>query len=284
MGTSSSYGGPKSGIIPSWLSDGDEDGGVNDATDPENPANGQDAENSEDNVQTQIPASTVSMPTYQGAKSNYTSFAKSGKTAALGRAIKGYNASSGGGRGSAARMGSSTNTASGVASFSQAFSEGGAESALKQFNLAELSGRPAIEVLEALADQLCPDGGTIDEAIARDAMLEALDEFSKEDLGDFEEITPEQLGSFLAEVMTRSIVTKVINDIGLGSLHGTSTDTDFRDAQEQLRGYTAGAVRDALGSNFDPEKTMSQTEIESCMRDVYSDSFELLEAILEAAS
>lgn len=281
MGTSSSYGGPKAGIIPSWLSDGEDEGNGVDNSSPETPTDG---ENPEGNEQPHVSPAHISNPTFQGAKTNYTSFSKSGKTAALGRAIKGYNASSGGGRGAARRMGSSTRTASGVARFAQAFSEGGAESALQQFDLAALSGRPALEVLEALSDQICPDGGTIDEAIARDAMFEALDDFSKGDLGNFEDLTPEQLGSFLAEVMTRSIVTKVINDIGFGSLHGTSSNTDFQEAQDQLRGYTSGAVRDALGSNFDPSKTMSQTGIENCMRDVYADSFELLEAILEAYS
>jgi len=178
-------------------------------------------------------------------------------------------------------MGSSTRVASGVAGLANAFSTGGASEALARFDLQDFAGRPAIDVLEAFADRICPEGGTIDEAIARDAMLEALAAFAAEDLGDFEDLTTEQLGDFLREVITRSVVTKVVNDIGFGSRHSSATDRDYQAAQDTLRDYTSGAVRDAIGSHFELGQSITEAELERRVGEVYMSSFELLEIMLE---
>ena len=112
-------------------------------------------------------------------------------------------------------------------------------------------------------------------------MLEALAVFAEHDLGDFELLSPEQLGDFLIEVITQSIVTKVVNDIGYGSLHGSASDSDYRAAQEVLTDYTKGAVQDGIGSNFQPDKALTNREIQVKIEEVYVDAFGLLEVILE---
>ncbi|MEO1513346.1 MAG: Qat anti-phage system associated protein QatB, partial [Planctomycetota bacterium] len=110
-------------------------------------------------------------------------------------------------------MPGSTRVASGVAGLASAVATEGAEAALARFDLQGLAGRPATEVLEAVADAICPDGGTIDEAIARDSMLEAIADLAEQDPGAFNDLTTEQLNDFLCDVIARSIVTKVLNEI-----------------------------------------------------------------------
>ncbi|WP_156313796.1 MULTISPECIES: Qat anti-phage system associated protein QatB [unclassified Citromicrobium] len=276
MGTSSSYRGPKSGLIPSWLDEPATDGADDQSPDE---VNG-DADGSEADAEPQQ-MTMQPTPTLQAVRSNYTRFANSQDERALGRAMRGYVASTGGSGGAARRMGSSSRSAAGVASFANAFATGGPAEALAKFNLSDHAGRPAIEVLGALAEILCPDGGTIDEAIARDAMLEALVIFADQDLGDFESLTVDQLGDFLIEVITQSIVTKVVNDIGYGSLHGSASDTDYRQAQDVLTDYTKGAVEDSIGSQFDPAQTLTDRQIQDKIAEVYEDAFALLEVILE---
>ncbi|KPM25633.1 hypothetical protein AAJ72_08385 [Citromicrobium sp. RCC1885] len=112
-------------------------------------------------------------------------------------------------------------------------------------------------------------------------MLEALVIFADQDLGDFESLTVDQLGDFLIEVITQSIVTKVVNDIGYGSLHGSASDTDYRQAQDVLTDYTKGAVEDSIGSQFDPAQTLTDRQIQDKIAEVYEDAFALLEVILE---
>ncbi|RNF36073.1 hypothetical protein A7A09_001315 [Paracoccus methylarcula] len=171
--------------------------------------------------------------------------------------------------------------ASGIAGLASAVANEGAEAALARFNLQELAGRPAAEVLEAVAEVICPDGGTIDESIARDAMLEAIAEVAEDDPGAFDELSMDQLDEFLCDVITRSVVTKVLNEIGTNALHGSASDADFREAERITRDFTQGRVRDALGSRFDVGSRPTQTEIDRSISEVYTDTFDMLGAVLE---
>ena len=260
MGTSSPYGGPKGGLEPSWVDDVELPGG--------NPPGDQDD-------------TLAPRPSFGNSRASFTRFTNSGNVRSLSSAVSGYLASTGGGAGAARRMPHSIRVASGIAGLASRFASGGPAEALRQFELQGLAGRPAVEVFEALLDELCPDGGTIDEAVARDAMIEAISEFAEQDLGNFDELTVEQLGEFLCEVVTRCITTKVINEIGTNSLHGSSTDIDFRQAEEILRDYVSGAVLDALGNTFNANETLTIHEMDRRMNDTFANAFEILRAILE---
>lgn len=292
MGTSSSYSGPSSGLVPDWVdgvdsgmdAGGGDDGPAQDDADGTGEADqGQDAgQNSEQNAAPQTVPAAASAGNFQYPRGQFTRFTNGGGGKALGRALKGYVSSAGGGAGAARRMPSSTRVASGVAGLASTFANEGPAAALARFNLQDLAGRPATEVLESVAEIICPDGGTIDEAIARDAMFEAIGDLAAEDPGAFDELSSDQLNEFLCDVIERSIVTKVLNEIGTNALHGSATDTDFREAEQITRDYTHGRVRDALGSRFDPGSQPTQAEIDRSISDVFADTFEMLGAVLES--
>ncbi|MGJ8671038.1 MAG: Qat anti-phage system associated protein QatB [Oceanococcus sp.] len=218
---------------------------------------------------------------FQYPRGQFTRFTNGGGGKALGRALKGYVSGAGGGSGATRRMPSSTRVASGVAGLASTFANEGPAAALARFNLQNLAGRPAVEVLEAVADAICPDGGTIDEAIAREAMLEAIADLATDDPGAFDELSPDQLNDFLCDVITRSIVTKILNEIGTNALHGSATDADFREAEQVTRDYTHGRVRDALGSRFQSGSQPTQSEIDGSISEVFADAFDMLGAVLE---
>jgi len=113
-------------------------------------------------------------------------------------------------------------------------------------------------------------------------MFEAIADLDADDLGSFEDLSQDQLNAFLSDVIARSIVTKVINEIGTNSLHGSANDTDFKRAEEILRDYTVGAVNDALGSEFDAGASLEATELEAKIDSVFQNAFEILQVILEA--
>lgn len=288
MGTSSPYSGPSSGLVPDWVdgvnsgmdAGGNDDGPTQDGTDGPN-----DADQGQNPDQDTTPV--VAPPAAQGGdfqypRGQFTRFTNGGGGKALGRALKGYVRSAGGGASAAKRMPSSTRVASGVAGLASTFANEGPAAALAHFNLQNLAGRPAVEVLESVAEVICPDGGTIDEAIARDAMLEAIGDLAAEDPGAFDELSPDQLNDFLCDVIERSIVTKVLNEIGTNALHGSATDADFREAEQITRDYTQGRVRDALGSRFSPGSQPTQAEIDRSISDVFADAFDMLGAVLES--
>jgi len=291
MGTSSAYSGPTSGLVPDWVD------GVDSGMD----ASGDSGSQSEDDVDGQYDADPGENPEQQPNKDGvpvtgppaakpgdftyprgqFTRFTNGGGGKALGRALKGYVRGAGGGSGATKRMPGSTRVASGVAGLASTFANEGPAAALARFNLQDLAGRPAAEVLESVADAICPEGGTIDEAIARDAILEAIADLAAEDPGTFEELSPDQLDDFLCDVITRSIVTKILNEIGTNALHGSASDADFREAEQITRDYTQGMVRDALGSRFQPGSQPSQSDIDTAIAEVFADSFDMLGAVLE---
>lgn len=284
MGTSSPYSGPADGLVPDWV-DGVDAGMDADGDDVSDGADGP-AETDQSQEPGQQPGQAdapVNGPAgdFQYSRGQFTRFTNGGDRKALGRALKGYVSSAGGGAGAARRMPSSTRVASGVAGLASAFANEGAVEALARFNLQSLAGRPAAEVLESVADVICPEGGTIDEAIARDSMLEAIADLAADDPGAFDELTPEQLNDFLCDVISRSIVTKVLNEIGTNALHGSASDDDFREAEQITRDYTDGRVKDALGSRFAPGSQPTQSEIDTSISEVFADAFDMLGAVLE---
>lgn len=285
MGTSSSYGGPSSGLVPDWVDgvdsgvggDGtDQDGGDNSDTEKSTAADGGEAGTPQAPPTVAPPGGMFTYP-----RGQFTRFTNGGDSKSLGRALKGYVSAAGGGVGATRRMPHSTRVASGVAGLASAVANDGAEAALARFNLQDLAGRPAAEVLEAVAEVICPDGGTIDESIARDAMLEAIAEVAADDPGAFDELSTDQLDEFLCDVITRSVVTKVLNEIGTNALHGSASDADFREAERITRDFTQGRVRDALGNRFDVGSRPTQSEIDRSISEVYADTFDMLGAVLE---
>ena len=107
----------------------------------------------------------------------------------------------------------------GVAGLARAFAAEGPAEALRHFDLEALAGEPAEEVFVALTDALCPPGSTIEEAIARDAMLETVAAFAEEGIGSFDGLTADQLNEFFVGVVSRSIEGKVLNEVGTSSVH-----------------------------------------------------------------
>lgn len=285
MGTSSSYGGPSSGLVPDWVDGVDPGMGGDDGTDQDGSDDGSDTDNpaASDADGTPNAPPTVAPPggKFTYPRGQFTRFTNGGGSKSLGRALKGYVSAAGGGAGATRRMPHSTRVASGVAGLASAVANDGAEAALARFNLQDLAGRPAAEVLEAVAEIICPDGGTIDESIARDAMLEAIAEVAEDDPGAFDELSTDQLDEFLCDVITRSVVTKVLNEIGTNALHGSASDADFREAERITRDYTHGRVKDALGNRFDVASRPTQTEIDRSISEVYADTFDMLGAVLE---
>ncbi len=289
MGTSSSYGGPKNALEPDWLDDDasvgkaqdDGNGGDVEGTDSID-GNGEDADRPVNNDPVVPALAAIPPQPLGGARGNFTRFTNSGSTKALSGAVSSYTASAGGSRGIVRRMPNSVRTSSSIASLASSFVRDGPVEALRQFNLESLAGRPAIEVFDVLVDELCPEGGTIDEAVARDAFIDAIVIFSEQDIGNFDELTPDQLNEFLAVIMTGCIVSKVINEIGTNSLHGSANNNLYHEAETTLRDYTSGAVRDGLSRSFDSARNMSSARMSELISGIFTDALDILQATLEA--
>ncbi|NAS62903.1 hypothetical protein CVE36_16350, partial [Pseudomonas syringae pv. actinidiae] len=116
------------------------------------------------------------------------------------------------------RMGSSRVVASGLLGILGNFQQGGASQALQRFNLESLAGQPASTVFLSLVEFLCPPGGSVDEGIARQAMLDTIADLSEAEEESFDTLTPEQLQEMFIGFVVHSIEGRIMADIGKNAI------------------------------------------------------------------
>jgi hypothetical protein len=157
----------------------------------------------------------------------------------------------------------------------------GADAALRRFNLAGLAGRPANEVFTALVDVMCPPGGSVDEAIARQGMLQAIEDMAQAGQTSFDALTPAQLQEFFASYIARTIEARILNDLASRSIGHTDDVASLNDAQRQLHDFIIGQVRGVVASDAANVTGTDEQAFQSAVNRVYEAAFGLLEVLLD---
>ncbi|WP_338073305.1 Qat anti-phage system associated protein QatB [Billgrantia ethanolica] len=282
MGTSGIFGGSKNGLVPSWVDEpASSPVATSDSTEPDSsereapfaPPGASPAQS-----YPPIPEIPVSSA-LSGARGNITRGARASDERALRRGAGRYVRASGGGRAAASRMPNSRAVAGGVAGLARSFANQGPVEALRRFNLVGMAGAPAEDVFVALTDMLCPAGGTIDEAIARDAMLETVADLAASGVGNFDELSAEDLREFFIGVVSRSIEGKILNEVGTNAIAAPSNITGVERAQAMLHDFIEGCVRDEFDARRTDLSDLDATDIDSFVDDLYGAAFDLIEAL-----
>jgi len=289
MGTSGTFGGSKNGLVPSWVdepasppaaapdsaepdsTDGDGNGGPD--QNREAPAGPTPAQ-----AYPPIPAVPASSG-LRGARGNITRGARTSDERALRRGAGRYVSASGGGRAAASRMPNSRAVAGGVAGLARNFVNQGPAEALRRFSLEGMAGAPAEDVFVALTDMLCPAGGTIDEAIARDAMLETVAALAASGVGNFDELSADDLREFFIGVVSRSIEGKILNEVGTNAIAAPSDIGAVERAQAMLHDFVEGCVRDEFDARGTDLSDLDAAAIDSFVDDLYGAALDLVEAL-----
>jgi len=293
MGTSSSFGGASGAtpLVPSWLDDG-AGGGATPPSDGTQPVDG--ALPADGAHAPLVPAAPTAQPTprlassdrYTSARSNLTRFASSGGSdhRSLGRAVSQYvSTASGGSRQAAARMGSSRGSAAKLVNFLSDAQANGAREALKSLNLEALAGRPIEEVFIGLADYVCPEGGTIDEGIARDAFIETIADLSNAGITDIDGLTTEQIQTVFELYATHAIEARLCNDIGLKTVRMPADVSAAQRVQSQLRDFIQRGVSDALNTaQRDTSQPLTIDRTLTFVTSVYQSAFAILQTLGDA--
>jgi len=290
MGTSGSFGGGKP-MVPSWVGDP--------APTPAAPPqpDGPDDANADGNGPETPPETPGQPPTPQpyppiqppapgsgfgAARSDITSGSKSGSSRAIRRGAGKFVSSSGGGRAAARQLGSSRALAGGIAGLANAVSRDGPTEALRRFNLQHLAGAPAQDVFVALTDALCPPGGTIDEAIARDALLETIADLAASGVGNFDELTPDDLQEVFIGVVSRSIEGKILNEVGTNAIKLSPNPEAVERTQRLLHSFVVGSVRDRFAESGETVASIDGAQIDRFVSDLYAASLDLMQTMGEA--
>lgn len=288
MGTSGTFGGSKSGLVPSWVDD--PPSAPVSAPGDGTPASGDGGDDGHDGTNKPVPPVAyppLRLPTagrgLGTARGNLTRGARTSDDGAIRRGAGQYVAASGGGRGAARRMPSSRATASGIAGLARSFATQGPTEALRQFNIEGLAGAPAVDVFVALTDALCPPGGTIDEAIARDAMLETIAALAAEGVGNFDDLTPADLQEFFIGVIGWSIEGKILNEVGTNSIRVSPDLAAVERAQRMLHDFVDGCVRDRFAASGSNLTDVTSQQIDDFVSDLYAAAFDLMQTLGEAS-
>lgn len=283
MGTSTAYQGPGGGtpLVPSWLGS-DDGGGVPVAPGTIPP----DSE--------LVPAAPANRPTipapsdthrFMVARNNFTRFAHSSGAdrASLGRAVSSYvSTSSGGARQAAQRMGASRGSGTRLLSFLADVQVRGSREALRALNLEELAGRPIDEIFVGLADYICPNAGTVDDGIAREAFIETIIELTSLGVTDMDALTPDQMQTVFELYATHAIEARLCNDIGINAITMPDDAQAALRIQEQLRDFIRNGVSDALIVARTETPTLTQDRIQIFVDLVYERSFGILKGLGDA--
>jgi hypothetical protein len=268
MGTSSSYGGPQIGLIPSWVDD-PATGVAAPETAPVDPAAASGPQ--------RITPDLSGAGSFRGARIAFNQFARTGNRDALARGVSRYVRDGVGGSGRAARrMGEARAVAGRLLGVVRDVARDGAAEALRRVDLAGLAGRPAEDVLLSLLEVICPPGGSLDEAIARQGMLEAIDSLAEEGLGAFDTLTAGQLEEFFLDVVARTIEARILNDIGIKGVSIPDDVGAIDRLQAQLHDFIAGTVRGELAGRLSGVESLSDRAVVGAANGIYEAAFEML--------
>ena len=258
MGTSASNTGPTGRIplLPNWAPDAFPDASPDveedfDKTDGGDPASElpKSTEDSKTKPTTKLPQQTNSWRSARSAIREYASnktkenLKKSGK-----RYVRTY-----GGAGAATRA-SAKGIDYGLAlgTFLGGFSQGGYEANLQRYDLSECIGKSSEEVLARIADRIAPIGSTNDEAIARGAIMDSLDNLYErivtdggdiESLGSLDEIT---LKETVMEFVSNYIFKKWIYELGLALEKNNLSEKAVIRLENEIRSFIKNEVQFAL--------------------------------------
>lgn len=287
MGTSTPFSGPKSGnpLVPDFVDDD-----IAGAAPPTAPAP-QDG----DGVPP-VPGAPAPRPApmpppmpdrFRSARRNFTKFASSGGSdrRALGRAVSQYVSQAAGGSVSAARrMGSSRGAAARIAGFLGDVGSRGLQAALATLNMAGLAGRPAAEILSALVEHFCPEGGSIDEGIARDAFMETVIDLADAGVTDMANLTSEQMRTVLELYVAHTIEDRIYNDVGIKGVEVPSDINAAEAVRDQLHDFILGGVADAFSEAAIDFAAIDSTALGQTIDRIYQAAFDILEALGEEES
>lgn len=298
MGTSSAFGGQSGGtpLIPSWL---DDDSTLSIAPDGAQPSGELPNPPSSDILadSTLSPDAPLTPPVFRpippaadptrfsAARSNLSRFAGSGGKdyRSLGRAVSHYVGSSlGGARTAATRMGAARIVSGHLLGFLSDAVARGATAALSALKLDSLAGRPIEEVFLGLADYVCPEGGSIDEGIAREAFIETIADLAGAGITNLDVLTVDQMYTVFELYATNAIEARLCNDIGMKAIILPTNSHEATKVQAQLHDFIHRGVSDALTTARAMSVALTPSSLSQFVEHVYEQAFGILQTIGDA--
>jgi hypothetical protein len=179
-------------------------------------------------------------------------------------------------------MGSARGASSRLVGFLNDAANRGVAAALRSLNLEALAGQPIESVFLGLVDYICPDGGSIDEGIARDAFIETITDLAQAGITNLDGLTSEQMQTVFALYATNAIETRLCNDIGIKAIVLPADERQARVVQAQLKDFIQRAVADALTTARSTAAALTPERTLGFVSEVYEQAFAILQTMGDA--
>nr|WP_206601773.1 Qat anti-phage system associated protein QatB [Mycobacterium paraense] len=174
-------------------------------------------------------------------------------------------------------MGSSRGASGRLLGFLTDSATRGAAAALRALNLGALAGRPIEEVFIGLVDYVCPDGGSIDEGIARAAFIETIADLASVGIVDLDGLTASQIQTVFEMYATHAIEARICNDIGANAVTLPADSRAAARVQAQLHDFIRRGVADALTALQPTIATLTPDQVLGFVGQIYEHAFQILQ-------
>ncbi len=235
MGTSSSNYGPSANtpLLPDWNeNDSDENQGNNDSD-----------ENQQENNNEQPLTGN-----WSGARRSLGNFSNSPIRSNFNRAISSYVRASGGAKSISKSSHFGKISAGKVITFLNGINQNGFEQAAQSLGIGELQDKSVEQVFNLLADSLSSSGGTDEETIARNAVIEALSKIYEDfdldnnSLDSLNELSPEQSSQYLGYYINSYIYERWLHELGVKMEEKDISSTNIVNAERLAYDFIQSAV------------------------------------------
>ncbi|GFO67491.1 hypothetical protein GMLC_10700 [Geomonas limicola] len=157
----------------------------------------------------------------------------------------------------------------------------GATEALRSLNLGALAGRPIEEIFLGMSDYVCPDGGSIDEGIAREAFIETIADLAAAGITELDGLSADQVQTVFELYATNAIEARLCNDIGMKIIILPADSREAAGVQAQLKDFILRAVSDALTTTSTAVAALTPDRVLQFVGGVYEQAFEILRTMGE---
>jgi len=142
--------------------------------------------------------------------------------------------------------------------------------------LENLAGLPINEIFLGMIDYICPDGGNVDEGIARDAFIETIADLAENGIADLGALNPNQMQTVFELYTTHTIENRLYNDVGTKIIQFPSDARAALQIQSQVHDFIRRGVVDALSAGRDKLLSLTQSGIQRFVDQIYEMAFEIL--------
>ena len=277
MGTSapSSGSNSKTPLVPSWL----DDHIMDPLTEDDQTLQLDDSNDGEREPSQPISATKTR---FRSARNNFSRFARSGGSdqRALQRAVRDYvRTGTGGTTNTVRRMAPSQKAATQALDLLLSLQRDGLKKTLREIDLQNLSDSSVQDIFIGLTEVICEDGGTIDEAIARDAWLETIAKLDQFGIDDLDTLTILQVQELFLSFVSHSIETRLYQEIGVNGFKLSENLEDIERFDEQFRGYIERTVRDSFSGDISTQLYISRNDITYIVKSTYMEAWDLLQSL-----